>query len=91
MNMEKPLFSVCLISKNESKTLPRLMGSLKEFQEREGEVVILDTGSTDGTPDLARSLGCKVIEVGPKYVIEIDEAQVALYKLVLGQDISPVS
>ena len=72
--MEKPLFSVCLISKNESKTLPRLMGSLKEFQKRGGEVVILDTDSTDGTPEVARSLGCKVTEVGEKYVITIDEA-----------------
>ncbi len=61
-------FSFCLIAKNESKTLPRLMESLKAFQAAGGEVCLLDTGSTDGTADLARSLGCKVEEVGDKYL-----------------------
>lgn len=66
-------FSVVLIAKNESKTLPRLMGSLKEFQEKGGEVVLLDTGSTDGTAQIARDLGCKVEEVGEKFITVIDE------------------
>jgi len=64
-------FSVSLIARNEAKTLPRLMKSLAEFQRRGGEVVLLDTGSTDGTPALARKLGCKVEEVGEKYIFEI--------------------
>ncbi len=71
--MPEPNFSIALIAKNESKTLPRLMESLKDFQSRGGEVILLDTGSNDGTPELARSLGCKVTEVGEKYVITIDE------------------
>lgn len=66
-------FSVCLISKNESQTLPRLVGSLKEFQERGGEILVLDTGSTDNNVEVAKSLGCKVIEVGDKFRIKIDE------------------
>ena len=68
--MPEPNFSIALIAKNESKTLPRLMESLKDFQSRGGEVILLDTGSNDGTPELARSLGCKVTEVGEKYVIK---------------------
>ena len=71
--MHKPKFSVVLIARNESKTLPRLVGSLKEFQERGGEIVLLDTGSTDGTAQIARDLGCQVQEVGEKFLITVDE------------------
>lgn len=61
-------FSVCLITRNEASVLPRLIHSLSEFQSRGGEICVLDTGSTDNTVELARSLGCKVKEVGTKYV-----------------------
>jgi glycosyltransferase involved in cell wall biosynthesis len=66
-------FSIVLIAKNESKTLPRLVESLSEFQKRGGEILLLDTGSTDGTADIARSLGCRVKEVGDKFVTVIDK------------------
>lgn len=63
-----PKFSVVLIAKNEAETLPRLIKSLAEFQRRGGEVVLLDTGSTDGTRGVARSLGCKDFGVGARFV-----------------------
>lgn len=66
-------FTVCLIAKNESKTLPRLMESLREFQQRGGRVLLLDTGSTDGTAEVARNLGCEVHEVGEKFIRTIDD------------------
>ncbi len=66
-------FSVVCIARNESKTLPRLINSLKEFQERGGEILIVDTGSIDGTAEIARNLGCKVEEVGDRFRITIDE------------------
>jgi glycosyltransferase involved in cell wall biosynthesis len=56
---EPILFTVGLIVKNEEKTLPYLQASLREFMEAGGEVVILDTGSTDETVHVARSLGIK--------------------------------
>lgn len=65
-------FSICLIAKNESKTLPRLMGSLREFQSRGGTVLLLDTGSTDETIKVAESLGCEVHAVGEKFIKTID-------------------
>lgn len=61
-------FSIAMIVKNEAKTLPRCMDSLKDFMSRGGEVVVVDTGSTDGTAELARTLGCKVTEVGEKFI-----------------------
>ena len=69
----KPLFSVAIIAKNEALTLPRMVGSLKEFQERGGDIWILDTGSTDDTIEIAKGLGCNVEAVGDKFKITIDE------------------
>jgi len=66
--MTSPLFSVVSIAKNESKTLPRLVSSLAEFKARGGEIIVVDTGSTDGTPEIARKLGCTVFEEGPRFM-----------------------
>lgn len=65
-------FSVALIAKNEAKTLPRLLGSLKEFHARGGKTVLLDTGSTDDTIVTARELGCDVVPVGEKFIRRIE-------------------
>ena len=73
MKKNKPLFSVCLIMRNEELTLPKMIGSLKEFQERGGEIWTLDTGSTDRSIEVAKGLGCKVEAVGDKFRINIDE------------------
>lgn len=68
-------FSVVLIAKNEALTLPRLMGSLTEFRKQGGEIVLVDTGSTDGTPDIARELGCRVEEVGARFIRTVTEQE----------------
>lgn len=74
MTQQQPKFSVVLIAKNELQTLPRLLNSLQEFRNRGGEIVLVDTGSTDGTPQLARDFGCKVEEAGDRFVITIPES-----------------
>jgi len=73
MSDTKPKFTVCLIAKNEAKTLPKLVESLKEYKDRGGEILLLDTGSTDGTPTVARNIGCLVSEVGDKFLHTIDQ------------------
>ncbi len=60
-------FSVALIAKNEEKTLPRLLESLKGVED----IVLVDTGSTDKTIEVAKSFGVKVFE--EKFDIIIDE------------------
>lgn len=84
--MKKPNFSVVLIARNEEKTLPRLLDSLKEFQERGGEILLLDTGSTDGTAAYARSRGVLVTEVGDMYrkTIDTEEAKKINDHFVIG-------
>lgn len=49
------------------------MGSLNEFQAKGGKVLLLDTGSTDNTPEIARKLGVEVHEVGDKFLKVIDK------------------
>lgn len=71
----KPIFSMVMIARNEAKTLPKLFASLKEFIDRGGETILVDTGSTDGTPALARSLGCTIVdEVGDRFMLTINDA-----------------
>lgn len=80
-------FTICLIAKNEEKTLPRLIDSLKEYQSKGGEILLLDTGSTDNTIKIAKELGCEVFEksftrtienavsINKKFVVD-DEKQI---------------
>ena len=68
-------FTCVLICRNEEKTIRRLMGSLQQFRAQGGEVIIVDTGSTDSTVEVARSLGAKVTEMGDAFRIKIDNAQ----------------
>jgi len=49
--------SVCLIARNEESRLAAAIESVREVAD---EVVVTDTGSTDGTVELARSLGARV-------------------------------
>lgn len=51
--------SACLIVKNEEKLLPQCLDSIKGWVD---EIIIVDTGSTDKTMDIARSYGAVVYE-----------------------------
>jgi len=81
-------FTVALIAKNEAKTLPRLLGSLERFKARGGKVLLLDTGSSDPTVEVARGAGCDVIAVGDKFVhhIDADLAQKINERFVVGDE-----
>lgn len=52
-----PSISVCMIVKDEEKSLPLLLESIKGFA---GEVIIVDTGSSDRTVEIAERSGAKV-------------------------------
>ncbi|MGM3306299.1 glycosyltransferase [Anabaena sp. WFMT] len=49
--------SLCMIVKNEENNLPKCLQSAKNVAD---EIVVLDTGSTDKTPQIAAQFGAKV-------------------------------
>lgn len=54
-----PTLSVVVITCNEAANLPRLLQSVVELAD---EIVVFDSGSTDGTPHIARSAGARVVD-----------------------------
>ncbi len=51
--------SLCMIARNESEHIGRCLQSAKDFVD---EIIVVDTGSTDDTREIARSFGATVIE-----------------------------
>src|SRR5271166_3842575 len=51
-------FSVIVAARNEEKNLPRCLEALREV----GEVYVIDSQSTDATPEIARTFGAKVVQ-----------------------------
>jgi glycosyltransferase involved in cell wall biosynthesis len=51
--------SVCLIAKNEERNIEQCLQSVKSFAY---ETIVLDTGSTDCTKEIAAASGAKVVE-----------------------------
>ncbi|MCM3677007.1 glycosyltransferase [Peribacillus simplex] len=58
--MKKPVISLCMIVKNEADSLPRCLKSIKDIAD---EIIIVDTGSTDETVQVAKKFGAQVIVV----------------------------
>ena len=59
--------SVIIPTLNSGGEFSFLLRKLKDQQGvREIEIVIVDSGSTDGTVELARKAGCKIVEILPK-------------------------
>ncbi|PYX31660.1 MAG: glycosyltransferase family 2 protein [Acidobacteria bacterium] len=50
--------SVIVATRNEARNLPQCLESLREV----GEVYVVDSGSSDATPDIARSFGARVVQ-----------------------------
>ncbi len=57
--MKPPTLSLCMIVKNEEEMLPRCLKSVKEFVD---EIIVVDTGSTDQTVEIAKRFGAQVYD-----------------------------
>lgn len=51
--------SLCMIVKDEEKTLGRCLGCVSDVVD---EIIIVDTGSTDNTKEIAKSFGSKIYD-----------------------------
>lgn len=49
--------SLCMIVKNEERSLPKCLSSVKGVVD---EIIVLDTGSSDRTPEIAKKFGAKI-------------------------------
>jgi glycosyltransferase involved in cell wall biosynthesis len=69
MNPDVSIVMPCL---NEALTLPKAVETatkaLSELKEKglTGEIVVSDNGSTDGSQDIARQLGCRIVNTSTK-------------------------
>jgi glycosyltransferase involved in cell wall biosynthesis len=54
------LISCCVITKNEERHLARCLSSVSDIID---EIVIVDSGSTDNTIDVAKDFGAKIISI----------------------------
>lgn len=59
MNPQKPSLSLCMIMKNEERWIAQCLESVQGLVD---EIIIVDTGSTDRSMDIAKSYGAKVYE-----------------------------
>lgn len=57
--VKKVSLSLCMIVKDEEKTLERCLNSVKSFVD---EIILVDTGSTDLTKDIAKKFNAKVYD-----------------------------
>lgn len=55
---DRPRLSLCMIVKNEERFLRNCLASARDVVD---EIVVVDTGSTDGTLDIAREFGAKIL------------------------------
>lgn len=72
-----PRFSIVVISRNEERALPLLLYSIEDFRERGGEVLVVDSGSTDETIAIARARRCRVELVNDRFDSVLASAQAA--------------
>jgi len=62
----KPLISFVIPTRNEARYLPRLLTSINYITQVcrvPAETIVVDYRSKDGTPDIAKKMGAKVVEV----------------------------
>ncbi|MBI2658838.1 glycosyltransferase [Candidatus Woesearchaeota archaeon] len=57
--MPKQTISLCMIAKNEEKFLEQCLNSVKDVVD---EIVVVDTGSTDNTKNIANKFGAKIFD-----------------------------
>lgn len=58
------MLTIVIPTKNEERYLPHLLESIKKQTLQPAEVIVADAHSTDGTREVARALGARVVDGG---------------------------
>lgn len=66
MNKTSPLVSIIITSKNEARSLPRLLKSIKIQTYKRIEVFLIDNFSTDNTKNLISNFNINFLNAGPE-------------------------
>lgn len=72
-----PTFSIVVLARNEAWGLTRLLWSIGRFIKSGGEVLVVDTGSTDETTDVGKRRGCRVESFGDRFDTVLEAGQAA--------------
>jgi tetratricopeptide (TPR) repeat protein len=73
----EPQFTIVVLTRDEAKSIPRLLYLLEDFLDRGGEILVLDSGSTDRTVEIATRGGCRVVAVNDTFDDLLDSARAA--------------
>ena len=57
--------SLVIRAYNEARHLPRLLDGVRQQTVREVEIILVDSGSTDDTVNIAESYGAKIVHIAP--------------------------
>ncbi|NOW46448.1 GT2 family glycosyltransferase [Novosphingobium sp. SG751A] len=63
-SLPSPALGVVVIGRNEAARLP---GCLASIIAHGYPIIYVDSGSTDGSADLARAMGCSIVELAPEH------------------------
>jgi len=74
---KKFTISLVMIAKNEEANLPALLETTKSLVD---EIIVVDTGSTDKTVEIAKSYGAKVFEEGDRFCRILGPEHVKFFK-----------
>ncbi len=58
------MLSIIIPTKNEARYLPTLLASIQSQTLQPIEIIVADAHSTDGTDEIARKAGCRVVDGG---------------------------
>ncbi len=90
--------SIIIRTKNEAQKLPQVMKTLAQQTDRDFEVVVVDSGSTDATVDIAQAHGARTVHIAPEsftypYAINVGcrAARATTYFLILSGHSVPIS